>query len=196
MIDIKRNVVYKTELYTFKNFIQLSLEEKLKVLDWRNDDGIRKWMYNSDILQRDEHLNFINKLSSRNDCYYWLVCNEEGPVGVMNITSVDAKNDKAELGYYLVPGLCGEGFFFVRECFYFFFKVLGIKTFYGAVNEDNKEAIMLDEFFGCEFLSSKVLPQNGKDVNYLVCENYSPIDFEEKYNFSIVDYIKYVKKWK
>ena len=193
MINIDKNIIYKTEKYIFKNFVQLSLEEKLKILDWRNDVSIRKWMYNSDILQLDDHLRFIDSLNWRNDCYYWVVCNEDDPIGVINITNVDIEQDKAELGYYLVPGLLGEGFFFVRECFYFFFKVLKIKTFYGAVNEDNIEAIMLDEFFGCKFMSSKILSQNGVDVKYLVCEGYSPVDFSEKYNLSIVEYIKYVK---
>ena len=30
-----------------KNFIDFSNDEKLMVLSWRNDESIRKWMYNS-----------------------------------------------------------------------------------------------------------------------------------------------------
>lgn len=193
MISIDRNTIYKTPRYSFKNFVQLSFEEKLNVLNWRNDINVRQWMYHSEVLQLDDHLKFVDGLSMRDDCYYWLVYDENEPIGVMNVTGVDKESDKAELGYYLVPGLCGEGFFFVRECFFFFFEILKIKTFYGAVNEDNSEAIMLDRFFGCEFLSFKTLRQNEKDIRYWVCDDYSPMDFLEKYKLDVIDYIKYVK---
>lgn len=119
MISIDRNTIYKTPRYSFKNFVQLSFEEKLNVLNWRNDINVRQWMYHSEVLQLDDHLKFVDGLSMRDDCYYWLVYDENEPIGVMNVTGVDKESDKAELGYYLVPGLCGEGFFFVRECFFF-----------------------------------------------------------------------------
>lgn len=59
MISIDRNTIYKTPRYSFKNFVQLSFEEKLNVLNWRNDINVRQWMYHSEVLQLDDHLKFV-----------------------------------------------------------------------------------------------------------------------------------------
>lgn len=190
MIAIDRNTLYESNGYYFKNFVQLSDEEKVEVLAWRNDDNVRKWMYNTDILDLQTHLQFIDSLQNCNDRFYWVVSNENsGKVGVVNVTNIDLSENRAELGYYLVPGLIGEGFSFVKECFNFFFNTLFIDKVYGAVSQDNKEAFLLDTFFGCNFNKTKTV--NG--TVFYVCDSFTRDDFGGKYKLDIVEYVKFAR---
>ena len=66
------------------NFIDLSLEEKIMVLGWRNHPEIRKWMYNQDEIKLEEHLNFIDSLKLRKDKLYFLVKKEDEFIGVID----------------------------------------------------------------------------------------------------------------
>lgn len=49
------------------NFIKLSDEERKMVLDWRNHENIRKWMYSDDIITEEGHANFVDKLITDTD---------------------------------------------------------------------------------------------------------------------------------
>lgn len=190
MIAVDRNVVYKSNGYYFKNFIQLKSEEKSEVLNWRNDVNIRKWMYDTAILDLQEHLQFIDSLQFRDDCFYWVVSNENSDkIGVVNVTNIDLLENKAELGYYLVPDLVGEGFSFVKECFNFFFNTLLLDKFYGAVNVENKEAFLLDSFLGCNFNRTKIVNGNA----FYVCDSFTRDDFSDKYKLDIVEYVKFAR---
>ena len=42
-----------------KNFIDLSYEEKLMVLNWRNDERIKKYMHSNHNISIENHLSFI-----------------------------------------------------------------------------------------------------------------------------------------
>lgn len=78
MITIDKQKTYVSNGWTFKNFVMLSDEEVKNVWQWRNDESIRKWMYNSDIIPWDNHLKFIESLKNREDKYYWLVSDTGG----------------------------------------------------------------------------------------------------------------------
>lgn len=104
-IDVEKTYTYGE--YSFVNYTQLSEDDKRKVLDWRNDESIRKNMYNTDEITLDSHLAFIESLNRRKDRYYWMVTCSGEPIGSLNITDVDFENSSAELGYYLRPDLMG-----------------------------------------------------------------------------------------
>ena len=75
----------------FKNFINLTEEEKLLVLEWHNSDRVRLKMTNQDIIPLENHLRFIESLKTRTNCKYWLFMIDDVPVGVYDI--VDIKPD-------------------------------------------------------------------------------------------------------
>lgn len=75
----------------FKNFINLTDDEKRLVLEWRNSDRVRLNMLNKDIIPLENHLRFIDSLKNRNDCKYWLFMIDEIPIGVFDL--VDIKPD-------------------------------------------------------------------------------------------------------
>ena len=150
-------------------------------------------MYSRDVISLEEHLSYIRNPEFRDDRYYWLVYSPEGEAaGVTYITNIDRGKDVGELGYYGKPESYGDGFDFVKNCFYFYFVVLQFQYFYGAVNESNINALLLDEFFGCVFSRKKQID----GIWFLTTDNLQAELFLERYNLTIVDFLKYVKKWK
>ena len=46
------------------NFINLNLEQKKMILEWRNNPDIKIWMYNQDEIKLENHLSFIENLKN------------------------------------------------------------------------------------------------------------------------------------
>lgn len=195
MIEIDRNVDYSSHGYRFRNFINLDMDTLKKILFWRNHVDVRKWMYSNEIIPLDNHLAYVASLHNRADAYYWLVYDPDGdPIGVTYVTSIKKDEDCGELGYYAISGTYGDGFSFVKECFYFYFHILQFKRFYGSVDADNVQAYLIDVFLGCQFTSSKTIESicSMKKL-YYVCDSLTPEDFDSNYEKTIVEYIKFVK---
>ena len=49
------------------NFIDLTESLLKMVLSWRNEESIRLWMHNKDIITIEEHLKFVNSLKNSKD---------------------------------------------------------------------------------------------------------------------------------
>lgn len=192
--NINREGYFVNE-YRYKDFTTLNEKEKEMVLEWRNTESVRKWMYNKEVIDLESHLRFIKGLSQRDDRYYWLVFdNQNNPVGTLNVTNVDRNSDRAELGLYMNPASETMGYFFVRECYNFFFNVLDINHLYCSVAPDNTSAMLLDQFFGCVFSKEKYVEDGGVKELYLVSDNLTKEVFNGKNNRSFRDYITFVKQ--
>ena len=117
-MKIDKSKLYIIDNYVFKNFVNLTEQEKIMVWEWRNSEGIRKWMTNTETIPLENHLKFVDSLSHRDDLYYWMVYKDNNPLGVVDISSINRDNDSSETGYYLNPDYLdlGAGF----EFFYYF----------------------------------------------------------------------------
>lgn len=160
-MQIKKTLIYQMGDYSYKNFIALSEEEKKLVWNWRNEESIRRFMYNKDIIPFENHLKFLAGLKERDDIYYWLIEKNDQILGVVNLTSVDFQESRAELGYYMVPDLQkkGTGIEFAYNNFLFAFSAIGVKTLFGGIDKRNTNAIILDSYLGCVL--------NEEDINNL-----------------------------
>lgn len=162
MQTIDANHVYAVGKYTLVNYIQVSTELRLLVLEWRNQYEVRRWMLNTDVISIDVHLSFIEKLKKQHDRCYWVVFEDQKPIGTINLTKIDLITKSAELGYYMAPEFIGsgDGFIFAYNAFLFAFEVIQIEKLYGIVNVRNKPAYLLADFFGCTFSDTE---QNEND---------------------------------
>ncbi len=149
--------IQKTVLKEFKliNFVDLSQEEKLMVLSWRNDDNIRKWMLTQDIISQDNHFNYIESLTSKKDRLYFLVKKAANSIGVIDFTSIDYDEKKAEIGLYTNPELKGVGSFLMQEIINYGFHILGVKTLISKVFHQNHKAIKLYKKFDFKEISEE-----------------------------------------
>lgn len=173
-MKIDKNRIYRAGNYSFRNFISLSDAEKELVWNWRNEESIRRFMYNKDIIPFENHLKFLDSLSKREDVFYWLVERDSDIVGVTNLTSVDLQNSRAELGYYMVPEMQkkGIGIDFAFNNFVFAFCQIGINTLFGSIDKRNINAVTLDSYLGCVL--------NQDDIEHLDTIEYIRWEVKQK----------------
>lgn len=196
MVEIDKYKIYQSHDYIFKNFIMMNDDEKRMVLRWRNDDSVRRWMYSAKQATEEEHFNYIKTLEDRDDRWYWIIYKKDIPVGVLVLALQDCENEMYEHGIYMNPKLMGEGFWLFKEITYMLFYVLGIKKLCGSVQSNNKDAYYLDLFLGVKFDGKRIIPQDGIDVEYLLCPVYTKEDFEPHKDATLGEYVRFVKKIK
>lgn len=192
MIVIDKHKIYESHGFKFKNFVVLSNEEKLMILEWRNDDKVRNVMVNKDIIRLEDHLRFIDALNEREDCYYWLVFDESNmPVGVLDVIHVDTIKDQGEIGYYINPNESGKGFMFMIECLYFVFGQLQLSNNLSTVNINNKDILLFNKYIGASF---EAIEKIGDEYFYVNRHSRGGNILERYEDFNLIDYAKFVKK--
>ncbi|MFK8004945.1 MAG: UDP-4-amino-4,6-dideoxy-N-acetyl-beta-L-altrosamine N-acetyltransferase [Saprospiraceae bacterium] len=149
----------------YRNFCNLNQEEALMVWEWRNHPAIRKWMYHSDIIPRENHFLFLKNLPKKTDNFYWLILEEGEYLGVINFSNFE--NYQSEWGFYLNPNLFGKGKStnLIFNALNFFFKKLDLTQVYGFVRCDNHIALRFHDFIGIQKTGTQYI--KVKNVNVL-----------------------------
>lgn len=149
---VDKNKLYTFDKYSYKNFVNLTDEELLMILQWRNHPDIRKCMNNTDPIPAESHLNYCHNLKNREDIIYWLILKEDKPVGVLNIINIDYDKEICEPGFYLAPEVMGRGesIFVLSNYKDFLLNKLEFKALVGHNYADNKPALAFTMFFGAE----------------------------------------------
>jgi UDP-4-amino-4,6-dideoxy-N-acetyl-beta-L-altrosamine N-acetyltransferase len=191
MIDKSR--IYKHNNYQYKNFVLLTKEEKEMVWSWRNHDNVRKWMYNSDLIPWENHLNFIISLEQRTDCVYWMVYKNNQPYGVVNITDVDYSKRIGEVGLYRNPLIQdnGGGLDFYYNYYDFLFFSIGFEMLKAGMSPHNDIAILLNSFLGFKYIDIKVTNEEKSFYEALCIKKNIEKDWAYKNNLK--DMLKYLK---
>lgn len=151
------------------NFIDLSLNDKKMVLEWRNHPNIRKWMFTQERISLDDHLNYIQSLDTREDRVYFLVKKALQNIGVIDFTNIDHKNKKTEFGVYTNPILKGIGDLLMESIIDYAFNILEVNTLISEVFEDNMAAIKLYKRYNFKVLEIKQV--NNKNVINMELKN-------------------------
>ena len=150
------------------NFIDLKLEEKEMILEWRNHPDIRKWMYNQDEIKLEEHLNFIDSLKSKKDKSYFLVKKEDKSIGVIDFTQLVEKIS-IHMGIYSNPNIKGNGKILLNIIIDYSFNNLKVKRIFSEVFAENVNAHNLYKKFNFKDISEKTI--NNKKVICMELEN-------------------------
>lgn len=136
------------------NFIDLTESLLQMVLSWRNEESIRLWMHNKDIITIEEHLKFVNSLKNSKDKKYLLVKSGDDYIGVLDFTKIDIITKTTELGIYVNPKLHKKGYgkIILNSGIQYALSVLGMKKIKIEVYKDNLRAIRLYE--SCNFVKT------------------------------------------
>ena len=150
MKRINKNQIFRVDHYSYKNFVDLDESETKMVWTWRNDERIRQWMTNPEMIPYQNHLNFIEGLRTRDDRFYWLIFKNDRPIAVLDIIDVDYEKAETEPGYYLNPELLnsGEGLFLNYNFRHLLFNEIGFEYVKGNIKVGNDRAFTLSTFFG------------------------------------------------
>ncbi len=174
MFDPEKLTRYIKELSAFMNteifnFIDLNMEEKKKILQWRNNPEVRRWMYRDSPIKPDEHLRFIDTLKNRKDRLYFLVKTKGKPIGVIDLTEIDNSKKSANFGIYADPALRGKGGVLMHTLIAYAFGKLKLQKLIAEVFIDNKKAIGLYKRFG--FQEVKIIEKNGQKLTTMELSN-------------------------
>ncbi len=135
------------------NFIDLTFEEKKMVLEWRNNDNIRKWMIIKEKIELENHLKFIDILSSRVDKKYFLVKQNGKAIGVIDFTNINQSS--TEFGLYTNPNLRRIGKVLMNLILDYAFETLKVQKLIAYVSKDNSIAIKLYYKYGFKEIDSQ-----------------------------------------
>ncbi len=139
--------MFNVESFDFFNYYELSEKDKLKVLSWRNNENVRKWMTNKAEIKKEDHLNFVEQLKKSETKKYFLVNYKNNSVGSVYL---DYKNGKHFWGYFLDPSIInsGMGFFLEFAALKFFFSILKLDEVYAEILPENVNTLKVQNFFG------------------------------------------------
>jgi len=159
-----------TEEYLLINFVDLNMDEKRMVLDWRNDSSIRRWMTNQEKITFEKHLLFIDSLKDDDTKRYFLVREGNRNIGVVDFTNIDRGKRECEIGLYANPfdKVFGVGRVLGKICLDYAFGELKLDRLKLEVFGDNQKALKLYNYLGFKEIDKKDL---GKRViNYMELE--------------------------
>lgn len=193
-MQIDNQIEYNIDNYRFRNFVQLGIEEKTMILNWRNSNEIRQWMSNTNIIMLEDHLKYIDSLNNRNDRFYWLVYKENEPIGVVDMMNIDYETATAETGYYLNPELLSSGLGFE---FYYYFKlffhdILNIENTVGLLKVGNINSYMLITYFGGHV--EKVVNAENDDTFLSMVTTKEDFDKVKDGSNDIMRFVRYIKE--
>lgn len=133
----------------FKNYVQLSLDEKKKVLEFRNHLFVRGMMHNKEEIKLNNHLDFINKLNSDKKNCYWVVIRKNKLIGSVYLNKINSADKSAFWGIFLNPDYIGTGIGveIQYEAMKLFFEVLKFKTVFSEVLKTNEDSLSIQSKF-------------------------------------------------
>ncbi len=146
------------------DFVDTTLSEKKMVLSWRNDESIKKWMYDKQDISIDNHLKYIETLENLNTKQYCIVKKDDNYIGVVDFTNIDFENRTTDFGLYANPfeKIPGVGRILEEICIKYAFDILNLKTLKLEVFSDNKKAINLYKKFKFKESGEKMI--DNKEV--------------------------------
>jgi len=146
------------------NFIELELEEKKMILQWRNHEEVKKWMYNKEEISLESHLKYIDSLNKIKCKQYFLVQKEKDYIGVIDFTNINYDKKECEFGLYSNPfnKIVGVGRILEELSIKYVFEILKFKKLKLEVFSDNKQVINLHKKYKFHETSRKKV--NNKEV--------------------------------
>jgi UDP-4-amino-4,6-dideoxy-N-acetyl-beta-L-altrosamine N-acetyltransferase len=87
---------------TQESYVRPIEEQDLSlVLEWRNSQRIRQWMYTDHWITEDEHLQWFERLQQTNDKKTLMYIREGESTGVINFTQIVPEHRRCSWGFYL-----------------------------------------------------------------------------------------------
>lgn len=146
------------------NYIDLSDDQKSKILAMRNHPEIKKWMYTQEDITPESHLAFIEHLKNDRTKLYLLVLFKGQTIGTINFKEIDRDKRAAEFALFSNPfsPLPGAGRILEEAAIRYGTDSLGLRTLTLEVFTDNRQVINLHKKYGFFTVGSKLV--NNREV--------------------------------
>ena len=137
------------QILNFGNLRSIEESDLQLILNWRNDEKVRKNMYNENLISHTEHVNWWNSILISDNKKYLIYENFSIPLGVIGFTEIDKKNLKVNWNFYSNPvAPVGIGSFMEFLALDYAFSILEVNKVNCEVLIQNKSVIALHEKFG------------------------------------------------
>lgn len=151
------------------DFTSLDIKVLEKILLWRNNPSIKKWMFTQNDIQLDDHLVFVNSLKKNTKKKYFAVKKENQYIGVISFSNITKKN--VIMGVYKNPEIHGVGKLLMEQIIDYSFNNLRVEKIYSEVFEENAIALNLYKSFRFKPRNSKIVDKRKVICMELVNEN-------------------------
>lgn len=92
---MSQNIRFKE--YELIGYEDMSEKEKWLILDWRNNDAVRKFMVERKIISHEEHLLYLESLQYMQNKRCYLVKSKEEYIGVIEFCDIENKSSEIAL---------------------------------------------------------------------------------------------------
>ncbi len=122
-----------------------------QILEWRNSPEVRVFMYTSREISQAEHGAWFERLQHDASRRTWIFEADGEPMGVVNLTRIDAASGEAHWGFYVRPGAPkGSGIRLGRLALAEAFGQLGLTRLIGEVLASNEASLRFHRKLGFE----------------------------------------------
>ena len=140
--DLKKdNIFYKN--YEIINFINTNDIEKKLILEWRNNDDVRKWMINKDLITIEEHFNYIESLKNNKKKLCFLLKEKNDYLGIVEFDEINNNSASFGINKNIMSTKKGLGELLEKLSIYIAKTKLNINKLTLSVLKDNIRAIEL-----------------------------------------------------
>lgn len=160
----------------------IEVNDKDRILLWRNSERVRCNMYTDQIISRQEHDAWFARVLTDTPAHYLIFMHKESPIGFISFTNISAANGRCYWAFYLGETDVPRGVGSVMEFFAldYAFLTLKIRKLCCEVFSFNESVIKLHEKFG--------FAQEGRLVeHYLKNMNYEDIVSLAKFGLNWID---------
>ena len=153
--------------YNLTSFYNLTEDEKLMVLEWRNHKNIKKWMFNSNIINQNTHFNFINNLKNDKINKYFLVSLQKQYLGVIYFNNIDYNLNECYFGLYANPNqtIKNIGKILEQVAINYSFNIMNLRKLKVELFSNNLLAYLLHDSFGFNKTHEKII--DNKKIIYM-----------------------------
>lgn len=141
------------------------------VLKWRNSDHIRKYMYSDHIISFKDHQKWFKTLIKDNSNLAKILVYEKNPIGFVNFTNIDKRNNNCYWGFYIGERNCprGSGTVMGLLSLEYIFEKISIRKLCAEVLDFNTVSINYHKKFGFveEGRFIKHVIKNGKYIDVI-----------------------------
>jgi len=123
------------------------------LLEWRNQDCVRKYMYTSHIISPEEHKNWYDRNKGLDSTKLFIFEFEKAPFAFLNISEINKKNKTCSWAFYIgqnIQSVKALGYFMEIVALDKMVNELGIRKISCEVLEFNKAVIKMHKKFGFE----------------------------------------------
>ena len=114
-------------------------------------------MFSADVIKEEEHLNFIKRLETCDNAYYWAIKKNNQIVACFNIANVNAQENSCETGMFFSDTSL-KGFQIIIDTlfcsYHLLFNEMNVCCVNAYTNINNKFILALNKFAGFEVKES------------------------------------------